>query len=185
MRFKKLQTAEKISPFQPLTPHGQKLLQQALQQARQHIPQMRSNIEGRVRENSGITYVINLEQRTCGCRAFQDEDTPCSHAIAAIYAIHQAPITYMPQHFQRTTYLQMYHQNLPPISLTDIQQVERHEENNQENNLPQSSAPVTRIQKGRPQKQRLRVGEPRIRNITCSTCGRVGHNARSCRNPHD
>jgi len=37
-RFKRHQAAIAISPFQPLTPHGQKLLQQALSNARQYIP---------------------------------------------------------------------------------------------------------------------------------------------------
>jgi len=44
--------------------------------------------------------------------------------------------------------------------------------------------PITRIQKGRPRKQRLRPGEGRVRNSTCSTCGQVEHNARTCRRPH-
>ena len=85
-RFRRHQAAIAISPFQPLTPHGQKLLQQALSSARQHIPQMHSLIEGRIRETNGKAYLVHLEHRTCGCRSFQDEDSPCSHAIAAIYA---------------------------------------------------------------------------------------------------
>ena len=88
-RFKRQQAA---APLQPLTPHGQKLLQKALSNAQQHIPQMRSEVEGRVRETNGTTYLVHLANRTCGCRAFQDEHSACSHAIAAIYATHQAPI---------------------------------------------------------------------------------------------
>ena len=92
-----------------LTPHGQKLLQKALSNARQHIPQLHSEVEGRIRETNVTTYLVYLENRTCGC----------SHAIAAIYATHQAPIDYMPIYLRRTTYLEMYEQNLPSISLAD------------------------------------------------------------------
>ena len=83
----------------------------------------------------------------------------------------------MPIYLRHTTYLEMYEQNLPPISLADLQQ------DMQEGD--RSSAPITLIQKGRPRKQRLHPAEARIRNSTCSTCGEAGHNARTCRRPHN
>ena len=49
-RFKRHQAAEAISPLQPLTPHGQKLLQKALHIAQQHMPQIHAPDEGRIRE---------------------------------------------------------------------------------------------------------------------------------------
>jgi len=75
---------------------------------------MHSLIEGRIRETNGTTYLVHLENRTCGCRTFQDQDSPCSHAIAAIYATHQA-IDFMPIYLRRATYIEMYEQNLPPV----------------------------------------------------------------------
>lgn len=176
MRFKRYQAAQDISPLQPLTPHGQKLLQHALYSARQHVPQMQSAIAGRVRETSGATFIVHLEQRTCSCKGFQDQDSPCSHAIAAIYAVNRAPINFMPIQLHRAIYIEMYQENLPPIDISNIHQ--SIEDNDG------SSAPLTRIPKGRPRKQRLRVGETRVRNTTCSTCGEAGHNLRTCRRPH-
>ena len=60
-RFKRHQAAdaEAISPLQPLTLHGQKLLQQALFNAQQHIPQMHSPDEGRIRKTGGATYLVH------------------------------------------------------------------------------------------------------------------------------
>lgn len=43
-----------------------------------------------------------------------------------------------------------------------------------------SSAPLTCILKGRPRKQRLRVGETRVRNATSSTCEEPGHDLGTC-----
>jgi len=134
---------------------------------------MHSLIEGCIRETNETTYLVHLENRTCGCHSFQDQDSPCSHAIAAIYATHQAPIDFMPIYLRRATYIEMYEQNLPPISLADM--------DIQDGN--QSTAPLTRIQKGRPRKQRVRAGEVGIPPV-CGTCGEAGHNARSCRRPH-
>ena len=75
----------------------------------------------------------------------------------------------MPIYLRHTTYLR---QNLPPTSLADLPQDVQDGD--------QSTAPLTRIQKGRRGKQRLPAGEARIRNSTCGTCGE----ARSCRRPH-
>jgi len=80
----------------------------------------------------------------------------------------------MPIYRRRATYIEVYEQNLPPISLADMDIQDG----------DQSTAPLTRVQKGRPRKQRVRAGEARIRNSTCGTCGEAGHNARSCRRPH-
>jgi len=94
---------------------------------------------GRIRETNGITYLVHLENRTCGCRSFQAQDSPCSHAIAAIYATHQALIDFMPIYLRRATYIE---QNLPPISLADMDIQDG----------DQSTAPLTCIQEGRPRK---------------------------------
>jgi len=90
---------------------------------------MHSLIEDRIRETNGTTYLIHLENRTCGCRSFQDGNSPYSHAIAAIYAIHQAPIDFMPIYLHRATYstLGCYKQNLPPISLADMDIQDEHQ----------------------------------------------------------
>ena len=83
----------------------------------------------------------------------------------------------MPIYLRRTTctYLEMYEQNLPLISLADLPQYVQDRD--------QSTAPLTCIQMRRPTKKRLRAGEARIRNSTCGTCGEAGDNACNCRRP--
>ena len=60
---------------------------------------------------------------------------------------------------------------------------------------PEIQAPLTRVPRGRPRKERYRRdsrGQRAIRDRTgqvnqpqqCSTCQGIGHNARACRNPH-
>ena len=83
----------------------------------------------------------------------------------------------MPFYLCCTTYLEMYEQNLLPIRLADLQQ------DMQEGD--RSSAPITRIQKGRLRKQILRPAEARIGTSTYSTCGQAGNNARMCRRPYN
>jgi len=78
----------------------------------QHIPQIHSQVEGHIRETNGTVYLVHLENRTCRCYSFQDGDSPCSHGIAAIYTTYQAPIDFMLIYLCRTTYLEMYEQNL-------------------------------------------------------------------------
>ena len=64
-------------------------------------------------------------------------------------------------------------------------------------NEPEIQAPLTRSPRGRPRKERYRRdargqrGPQRARDAQagesqqrCSTCQGVGHNARTCRNPH-
>ena len=55
-------------------------------------------------------------------------------------------------------------------------------------------APLTRVPRGRPRKERYRRDsrgqrapqkmEGQVNQQKCSTCQRIGHNARTCRNPH-
>ena len=55
-RFKRHQAAIAVSPFQPLTPHGQKLLHLM----HDSISHMHSLIEGCIRETNGTTYLVHL-----------------------------------------------------------------------------------------------------------------------------
>ena len=59
----------------------------------------------------------------------------------------------MPIYLRRSTYFEMYEQNLDLISLANLVQ-----------DGDQNTAPITRIHNGRPRKQSLHAGETRIRN---------------------
>ena len=77
--------------LRPLTPYEQKVLQQALSNARQHIPQMHSQVEGHIGETNATVYLVHPENRACGFRSFQDEYSPCSHAIADLPSSYYIP----------------------------------------------------------------------------------------------
>ena len=57
--------------------------------------------------------------------------------------------------------------------------------------LPEIQAPLTRVPRGRPRKERFHqgtrarpTGQQNQYPQTCSTCHQPGHNARTCKVPH-
>ena len=58
--------------------------------------QVQDEHSARVVESNGESFLVNLHNRTCTCRKFQDEDVPCSHAVAFILRLQQAPLDYIP-----------------------------------------------------------------------------------------
>ena len=74
------------------------------------IPQMHSQVEGRIRET--------------GNQGFQDEDSLCPVIqLPTIYATPQALVDFMSIHLRHATCQDMYEQNLPPVSLADLHKI--------------------------------------------------------------
>jgi hypothetical protein len=137
----------------------------------------------------GLRRFVDLHNRTCTCRIYQDLGLPCQHALACILDIQHNPQQYIPDELSVNTWCQTYANNMRPViyapPLAPLA------------NEAEIQAPVTRIPRGCPRKERFRRdargqrGPQRARNAQqeepqqrCSTCQGVGHNARTCRNPH-
>ena len=157
--------------------------------ARIHRVEMASISEGRVIEGRqfGLRHLVNLHTGTCTCRVYQDLGLLCQHALACILDIHHNPQQYISDELSVNTWRQTYANNMHPI--IHIPGLAPNE--------PEIQAPLTRIPRGRPRKERYRRdargqrGLQRARNAQvkeakqrCSTCQGIGHNARKCRNPH-
>ena len=64
-------------------------------------------------------WVVNLAEKTCTCRRYQDGNVPCGHAMAFIQSLQgQPPIQYMPPYLTRENWIQTYLRNIPPVDIT-------------------------------------------------------------------
>jgi hypothetical protein len=99
--------------------------------------------------------------------------------------------TFLPASLSTATWAATYATNLPAVDIVGL--VPTDEECN---------PPVTRVPRGRPKKERIRTEDARApRGLTrqdmradapsrehlvhrCGTCGEPGHNAQTCRRPH-
>ena len=255
-RYARYESALKISveTGSMLTDFGVRKLKNGLSSARQFTVQISSPDSARVMKStpSTLIYTVNLVSRRCSCRQFFDTDIPCSHAIAVIYRLQQAPIDHMPQYSFIQNYLNAYKNNIPVVSIENLTSTltgsadqtvpgvaedridlgineqlpvmerpnhynlhEAGQENQQDsgdrrNQQGGSSStiepPFTRVPRGRQAKKRKRVEANRpLRNLRaritgpeappnaeipsrapprCSTCGTIGHYARTCQQSH-
>ena len=114
---------------------------------------------------------------------YQDLGLPCQHVLACILYIQRTPQQYISDNLLANTWRQTYSINMRPIIFTPLLED------------PEIEAPLTRVLRERPRKERYRhdsKGQRATRDRTgqvnqpqqCSTCQRTGHNARTCRNPH-
>lgn len=176
------------------TPWTLQQIQKSQVNARMHQVEMASITEGRVTEGQrqlALQHHVNLHHGTCTCHIYQDLGLPCQHALACILYIQRNPQQYIPDDLSVNTWRQTYVTNVRPVIFTPLPQD------------PEIQAPLTRVPRGRPRKERYRRDArgqrgPRERDQVigggqverqgnqqrCSTCQATGHNARTCRNPH-
>ena len=156
--------------------------------ARLHRIELGSVSEGRVTEGRQlrIQHFVDLLRGTCTCRIYQELGIPCEHALGCILQLGQNPQHYLPMDLSTETWKNTYSDNLHPVVFTL--------KDEPASELPEIQAPLTRVPRGRPRKERIRKGAkgtkgtPAIQSNqhpqTCSTCHQPGHNARTCKVPH-
>jgi len=154
--------------------------------------QLSSPSEGRVIQPDNSVHLVNLTAGTCTCCRYQANSIPCGHAMACIFAQGLTLKPFLPQALSTETWAATFAVALPPVDITHL-----------------TSAPddlcnpsVTRVPCGRPKKERIRREDVRApRGLQredmgpvaasaehllhrCGTCGESGHNATTCRRPH-
>ncbi|XP_059277575.1 uncharacterized protein LOC132031628 [Lycium ferocissimum] len=124
-------------------------------------------------------FIIDLKKKTCSCRMFQMDEIPCPHAWAVLKSKSLMPDEYCSDLFKPKTVIKTY--DVPVDPLPD----------ESEWNIPTHICgevvlpPRYKRPPGRPKKKRDKtlmetmIGKHRN---ACSTCGRLGHNRRSCSN---
>lgn len=147
-------------------------------------------------------YRVNLAERTCTCRRYQDTGIPCGHAVAVIQRLRQEAADHMPEYTHAETYIATYQSavaGMPPIDLGDVlaihktgltsasldanlQPVQRGPDNplRASNRLPVVNPPLTRRGPGRPEKLRYRRGEARRRAAAAAAAPRARPRCTSC-----
>ncbi|KAI9673780.1 MAG: hypothetical protein M1829_004017 [Trizodia sp. TS-e1964] len=80
----------------------------------------REKMEGRVVQNDGRIFIVNISERHCSCLQFFEYNLPCGHAIALIYklgiAIHEVII----QTYWVGLYQCSYYGNVSPIDIEKL-----------------------------------------------------------------
>ncbi|XP_060202697.1 uncharacterized protein LOC132631112 [Lycium barbarum] len=124
-------------------------------------------------------FIIDLKRKTCSCRMFQMDKIPCSHAWAVLKSKNLTADAYCSELFKPNTVVNTYDVLVDPLPDESEWNVPTHIL--EEVVLP----PRYKRPPGRPEKKRdnplmeLMIGK---RRNACSTCGRLGHNRRSCGN---
>ncbi|XP_074341298.1 uncharacterized protein LOC141678802 [Apium graveolens] len=63
---------------------------------------------------------VNLDVKTCDCRAWELTGIPCPHAVAAIYDRRHQPLAYVSHYYTREMYLKAYTFSLPVLRGEDF-----------------------------------------------------------------
>ena len=122
------------------------------------------------------TYMVNIHERSCSCKRFDEDMVPCSHALAVIAKRRLKCYDYCSKYYKTETMRATYEQTVHPLP------------NQSEWHLPENLdilvlPPKSRKPTGRPRKKRIKSHlEPTV-NTKCRRCGQTGHNRRTCRNP--
>ncbi|CAE5986636.1 unnamed protein product [Arabidopsis arenosa] len=136
-----------------------------------------------VKTTTGLSYVVDLQQKTCTCEEFTMLKIPCGHAVAAAVRCEmRLPDLAAPQYGSFFWSL-AYNGNINPVpDLCTLR------------NVPDGIAtlkvlpPVTKRPPGRPKRSRyLSSGEfkrpAKVAKRSCTRCLGIGHNRATCKMP--
>ena len=122
--------------------------------------------------------VVNIGKRCCSCRIWQVDDFPCCHAIAALWKKKLSPYAFVSRFYFKEAYVATYAESIYPSGLnifTDDPVVNG-------TNISSILLPDVRRPPGRPKRSRIpSAGERTYKSGHCGSCGKVGHNSRTCK----
>uniref|UniRef100_A0A2N9ETW0 SWIM-type domain-containing protein n=1 Tax=Fagus sylvatica TaxID=28930 RepID=A0A2N9ETW0_FAGSY len=125
-------------------------------------------------------FVVNLREKTCGCKKWDITGIPCHHAISAI--LHQG--SKIEDYVDHCYTIEKYKKSYEPI-IYPMPSMEQWAQTQYDPVDP----PLERCHPGRPKRMRRRdPTEPTNpyrfskvgTNIKCSSCKKLGHNSRTC-----
>ncbi|XP_070045984.1 uncharacterized protein [Nicotiana tomentosiformis] len=70
-------------------------------------------------EEEGITFLVDLNKRTCDCFQFQFDELPCIHAIAAIEKRNIKKSNFCSDWYLKESWLKTYERQIHPVRHTD------------------------------------------------------------------
>ncbi|XP_019225695.1 PREDICTED: uncharacterized protein LOC109207261 [Nicotiana attenuata] len=126
-------------------------------------------------EEEGITFLMDLNKRTCDCFQFQFDELPCIHAIAAIEKRNIKKSNFCSHWYLKESWLKTYELQIHPVGHTDSWIV------------PESvtsqivKPPDFKVPPGRRQKKRhIPATDSSKITFKCGRCRRIGHNRITC-----
>ena len=105
-----------------------------------------NTIEYQVRDEKGMDFTVNIQNKTCTCRRFQEDEIPCGHAVAVIVKRNLNVYEYCASFYKTETLKALYQENVRPLPHRDQWNLPQHL---QITVLPQK----TTILAGRPKKK--------------------------------
>ncbi|CAI9269138.1 unnamed protein product [Lactuca saligna] len=169
----------------PLTPTATKTLEKIKERAVQCRAVFCGNGKYQVTSEGTNQYVVNMDQQTCSCNRWELTGIPCKHSIAAIWDMRLnnenvgIPETWVHPTYWLKTWKEMYVFKVEPINGRLLWE---------KSTCPTKLIPPKyRVPIGRPKKKRRRSAteddgvSTKWKSVTCTKCGNVGHNGRTCK----
>ncbi|XP_028108642.1 uncharacterized protein LOC114307431 [Camellia sinensis] len=117
---------------------------------------------------------VDISRRICSCGEWQLKAFPCAHAVGAIQKSGYDLSLFVDQYFYVQSYRESY--SFPIYPIPSIWKPDCNVDGDSEVVIPH----LSKKQPGRPNKKRIRLNGEKVRQITCSRCGKVGnHNKKS------
>ncbi|CAE5979869.1 unnamed protein product [Arabidopsis arenosa] len=167
----------------PLTPKVEEIVQRNYERSTSYDVAKINNEQYEMKTTTGLSYVVDIQKRTCTCEEFNLLQIPCSHAIAAAICCDMSvPMLAAPQYGSFFWSLAYTGGIYPVPDLSTLREV------------PDRIAtltvlpPLTRRPPGRPNRTRyLSTGEferpKKITKRSCTRCRGTGHNRASNKMP--
>nr|XP_016443134.1 PREDICTED: uncharacterized protein LOC107768515 [Nicotiana tabacum] len=129
--------------------------------------------------DGGRNYTVCLLERKCVCGRFQVDELPCPHTWSVLKSKFLMPEEYCSNYYKPNTIVMTYDLQVYPLPDRNDWNIPEHV--TEEVVLP----PKWKRPLGRPKKKRDKtlseLLQPKNQH-SCSICGQVGHNKRTCRN---
>lgn len=124
-----------------------------------------------VEDSKGDYKIVDLLQKTCTCKAFQEFKFPCLRACAVCLECDLPMNSLMEESYSNRSIKKLYNYVIYPIDFSKVEQDKT------------KIAPEVAKKRGRPKKVRIKsavegLGEKS--KVVCSQCHQIGHNKRTC-----
>ncbi|KAL8456384.1 hypothetical protein ACS0TY_034555 [Phlomoides rotata] len=172
-----------------LCPRINKILDRNMEKVSDCIPIKSNSIHYQVRCFDGGQYTVDLQQKTCTCRAWQLCGIPCTHVACAILGENMDPEDFVHQYYSVDMYKEAYKYPIFGISYDALwgptlyipplptnfgrkgskgrAQTKRRKEDGEKDNKKKRKGKGTNIRRQQ-------------RTVTCKKCGTKGHNVKTC-----
>ncbi|XP_010522033.1 PREDICTED: uncharacterized protein LOC104800807 [Tarenaya hassleriana] len=172
-----------------LVPSAERHVLEAIEQSRVHRVHRANEAEFEVMTNQG-NFIVDIRNRSCLCRGWQQCGLPCSHAVAALLSCRQNVYRFTESWFTVASYRRTYSETIHPVpdkALWKETETETGSEREKGGNDEVVIGPPKMLRpQPRPRKRRCQAeegGRRMKRVVHCSRCNQTGHFRTTCTAP--